>query len=42
LNEHDRGFEDGASFGDSEDKREVDGSQWGEESEWGITGLAEG
>jgi chitin synthase len=42
LNVHDRGFEDNASFGYSEDKREVDGSQWGEESEWGITGLSEG
>lgn len=37
-------FEDGASYIESEDgmKREVDGSQWGEESEWGMKGLAEG
>ncbi|KAI8330035.1 chitin synthase-domain-containing protein [Blakeslea trispora] len=35
-------FEDNASFNYSEDKREVDGSQWGDESEWGINGLSEG
>ncbi|KAG0168377.1 hypothetical protein DFQ28_004896 [Apophysomyces sp. BC1034] len=33
-------FEDGASYVESDDgmKREVDGSQWGEESEWGVKG----
>ncbi|RCI01887.1 hypothetical protein CU098_000517, partial [Rhizopus stolonifer] len=36
------GYEDNISFNYSEDKREVDGSQWGEESEWGINGLSEG
>ncbi|KAI8141545.1 chitin synthase [Fennellomyces sp. T-0311] len=37
-------FEDGASYIESDYgmKREVDGSQWGEESEWGMKGLAEG
>lgn len=37
-------FEDGASYADSEYgmKREVDGSQWGDESEWGMKGLSEG
>ncbi|KAI8977542.1 chitin synthase-domain-containing protein [Mycotypha africana] len=34
--------DDAASYGYSEDKRDIDGSQWGEESEWGINGLAEG
>ncbi|KAI8987381.1 chitin synthase [Mycotypha africana] len=38
------GFEDNASYMDSEDglKRDIEGSQWGEESEWGMKGLAEG
>jgi chitin synthase len=35
-------FGDNESFAYTEDKREIEGSQWGEESEWGITGLAEG
>ncbi|KAI8379528.1 chitin synthase [Radiomyces spectabilis] len=37
-------FEDGASYYGSEDglKRGMEGSQWGDESEWGIKGLAEG
>lgn len=35
-------YGDNESFAYTEDKREIEGSQWGEESEWGITGLAEG
>ncbi|KAI8336402.1 chitin synthase [Choanephora cucurbitarum] len=37
-------FEDTASYLESEDgiKRDMDGSQWGEESEWGMKGLSEG
>ncbi|KAI9314571.1 chitin synthase-domain-containing protein [Dichotomocladium elegans] len=37
-------FEDGASYVDSEFgmKREVEGSQWGDESEWGMKGLSDG
>lgn len=39
-----RAFEDGVSFMDSEDgmKRDMEGSQWGEESEWGMKGLSDG
>jgi chitin synthase len=39
-----RAFEDGASYMDSEDglKRDMEGSQWGEESEWGMKGLSDG
>lgn len=39
-----RNFEDGASYMDSEDglKRDMEGSQWGEESEWGMKGLSDG
>ncbi|KAG2237902.1 hypothetical protein INT48_002207 [Thamnidium elegans] len=35
---------DGASYMDSEDgmKRDNEGSQWGEESEWGMKGLSDG
>ncbi|CAO3687737.1 unnamed protein product [Rhizopus stolonifer] len=38
------GYEDGASYADSEDglKRDMEGSQWGEESEWGGMKIAEG
>ncbi|KAI7866136.1 chitin synthase [Spinellus fusiger] len=37
-------YDDGASYADSEDsmKREIEGSQWGDESEWGVKGLSEG
>ncbi|KAI9321060.1 chitin synthase [Dichotomocladium elegans] len=37
-------FEDGASYSESEycGRREAEGSQWGEESEWGMKGLSEG
>lgn len=42
LNAPDHGFEDNASYAYSEDKREADGSQWGEESEWGMNVLSEG
>ncbi|KAL0079364.1 glycosyltransferase family 2 protein [Phycomyces blakesleeanus] len=37
-------YEDGASYAESDDgmKREMEGSQWGDESEWGVKGLAEG
>ncbi|KAI7889478.1 chitin synthase [Mucor mucedo] len=37
-------FEDGASYMDSDDgmKRDMEGSQWGEESEWGMKGLSDG
>ena len=41
LNVHDPGY-DNASYAYSEDKRDGDASQWGEESEWGINGLSEG
>ncbi|RCI02456.1 hypothetical protein CU098_010499, partial [Rhizopus stolonifer] len=39
-----RAFEDSASYMDSDDgiKRDMEGSQWGEESEWGMKGLSEG
>lgn len=35
---------DGASYMESEDgmKRDMEGSQWGEESEWGMKGLSDG
>ncbi|KAI9485509.1 MAG: chitin synthase [Benjaminiella poitrasii] len=41
---HVRAYEDGASYMDSEDglKRDMEGSQWGEESEWGMKGLSDG
>ncbi|KAI8992205.1 chitin synthase [Pilobolus umbonatus] len=41
---HIRPFEDGGSYAESEDglKRDMEGSQWGEESEWGMRGLADG
>lgn len=41
---HARAFEDGASYMDSDDgmKRDMEGSQWGEESEWGMKGLSDG
>ncbi|KAI7891847.1 chitin synthase [Mucor mucedo] len=42
LHSPDHGFEDNASYAYSEDKREADGSQWGEESEWGMNVLSEG
>jgi chitin synthase len=42
LNAPRHGYDDGASYAYTEDKREADGSQWGEESEWGINGLSEG
>lgn len=42
LNAPRHGYDDAASFAYTEDKREVDGSQWGDESEWGINGLSEG
>jgi chitin synthase len=42
LNAPRHGYDDAASYAYSEDKREVEGSQWGEESEWGINGLSEG
>jgi chitin synthase len=35
---HIKGYEDGASYMDSDGK----GSQWGEESEWGMKGLSDG
>ncbi|KAG1375353.1 hypothetical protein G6F61_008545 [Rhizopus arrhizus] len=39
-----RGYEDGASYADSEDglKRDMEGSQWGEESEWGGMKISDG
>jgi chitin synthase len=39
-----RAFEDGASYVESDDgmKRDMEGSQWGDESEWGMKGLSEG
>lgn len=42
LNVHDGGYNDNASYAYTEDKRDADASQWGEESEWGINGLSEG
>ncbi|GAA5817346.1 hypothetical protein MFLAVUS_010890 [Mucor flavus] len=42
LNTHDHGFDENASYVYSEDKREADGSQWGEESEWGVNVISEG
>jgi chitin synthase len=39
-----RGFEDEASYVDSDDgiKRDMEGSQWGEESEWGGIKISDG
>lgn len=42
LHPPDHNFDDGASYAYSEDKREADGSQWGEESEWGVNVISEG
>ncbi|KAI9309037.1 chitin synthase [Cunninghamella echinulata] len=35
-------FDDGASYTETDDGLKRDGSQWGDESEWGLKGLSEG
>ncbi|ORZ23503.1 chitin synthase [Absidia repens] len=35
-------FEDNASYAETEDGMKREGSQWGDESEWGMKGLSEG